>query len=463
MTGTLYQPAGGPAWIVDGLILSVAAAVLLLLFSRRMRGSEFWRATATPLASIIGSGFLVVAPLLAFTVGNWALLAMAGLTALAYLVGGALRYNIAVVEGIVDNDHPADRDGIVLLWMERASKIALAFAYVIAIAFYLDLLGAFAAHYAGIHDEIWPRAIATALLLFIGGVGTWRGLRSLEGFESVAVNSKLAVIAALLIALAYHDTVLAAAGTWRPAAPVPEWSFDTIRTLCGAFLIIQGFETSRYLARVYDPDTRIRSMRLAQNITTAIYLAFIGLATMLFGLFDSLSETGIVDISARVATVLPPLLVIGALVSQFGAATADTLGVGGIVEEASGGRIGRRTTYGAVAALGIALIWAADIFAVIAYASRAFAVFYAVQCAMAAFHAWRLGRGEREPWRAAGFAALTLAMIAVAVLGIPAESAEAWDSARSCPRGTAAPGQGPSSRGCRSQGSCSGSPGPTHP
>ena len=425
MTGALSFLGNGPAWIVDGLILAAAAGILVVLFGRRTRGSELWRATATPLASIIGSGFLVVAPLLAFTVGNWALLAMAGMTALAYLVGGALRYNIAAVEGIVENNHPRDRDGRILLGMERVSKIALAFAYVIAIAFYLDLLGAFASHYAGIHGEVWPRVIATALLLFIGGVGAWRGLRSLEGFESVAVNIKLAVIGALLVGLAWHDTALVATGTWQLADLAPAWSFDTIRRLCGAFLIIQGFETSRYLARAYDPAMRIRSMRLAQRITTTIYLAFVGLATLLFGYFDSLSETGIIDVSARIAVIMPPLLVLGALVSQFGAATADTLGAGGIVEEATGGRIGRRTTYAAVAALGITLIWAADIFAVIAYASRAFALFYAVQCAMAAFHAWRPDQGKRAAWRAAGFAALTLAMVAVAVLGIPAESADA--------------------------------------
>lgn len=425
MTGALSFPGSGTAWLLDGLILAASAGMLIVLFGRRTRASELWRATATPLASIIGSGFLVVAPLLAFSVGNWALLAMAGMTALAYLVGGALRYNIAAVEGIVENNHPTDRDGRILLGMERVSKIALAFAYVVAIAFYLDLLGSFASHYAGIHGDIWPRLIATALLLFIGGVGAWRGLRSLEGFESVAVNVKLAVIGALLFGLAWHDTALAATGNWQLAELAPAWSFDTIRQLCGAFLIIQGFETSRYLAGAYNPAMRIRSMRLAQRITTAIYLAFVGLATLLFGGFDSLSETGIIDVSARIAVIMPPLLVLGALVSQFGAATADTLGAGGIVEEATGGRIGRRATYAAVAALGITLIWAADIFTVIAYASRAFALFYAVQCAMAAFHAWRPGQGERRPWRAAGYAALTLTMIAVAVLGIPAESAEA--------------------------------------
>ena len=75
-----------------------------------------------------------------------------------------------------------------------------------------------------------------------------------------------------------------------------------------------------------------------------------------------------------------------------------------------------------MAVLAIALIWVADIFEVIAIASRAFALYYALQCAVATVLAWRRRREPHHALRAAGFAVLTLAMIAVAVLGVPAEA-----------------------------------------
>ena len=65
-----------------------------LAFSRRLAVSSNWKAMVTPLASIMGSGFLVSAPLLAGIVGNLAVVCMAVLLVLAYLVGGAIRFNI---------------------------------------------------------------------------------------------------------------------------------------------------------------------------------------------------------------------------------------------------------------------------------------------------------------------------------------------------------------------------------
>ena len=71
-----------------------------LAFFRRLTASSNWKATVTPLASIMGSGFLVSAPLLAGIVGNLAVVCMALLLALAYMVGGAIRFNIRHFEPI---------------------------------------------------------------------------------------------------------------------------------------------------------------------------------------------------------------------------------------------------------------------------------------------------------------------------------------------------------------------------
>jgi AraC-like DNA-binding protein len=94
--------------VLNGLILAVALATgCYLAFSRRLAASTSWQAIATPLASIMGSGFLVSAPLLAGVVGNLALLCMAALLLLAYAVGGAIRFNIRHFEPI-ERGHGAD-------------------------------------------------------------------------------------------------------------------------------------------------------------------------------------------------------------------------------------------------------------------------------------------------------------------------------------------------------------------
>ena len=55
---------------------------------------DFINAISTPLASIFGSGFLVIVPILAGAVGGYSVFAMAGVCALAYAVGMVIRYNI---------------------------------------------------------------------------------------------------------------------------------------------------------------------------------------------------------------------------------------------------------------------------------------------------------------------------------------------------------------------------------
>ncbi|HKJ23868.1 MAG TPA: hypothetical protein VKB65_03540, partial [Myxococcota bacterium] len=142
----------------------------------------------------------------------------------------------------------------------------------------------------------------------------------------------------------------------------------------------------------------------------------------LMDVFEEVSETGIIDLSSRVALTLPALLIVGAVMSQFSAAVADTIGSGGLVEEISGGRVARRVTYAGVAVLVILLVWSANIFEVIAYASRAFAFYYAIECSMAALHAGARGEGRWRLARAGLYVALAVAMAITAVFGIPADS-----------------------------------------
>jgi len=79
------------------LILTLVIGIVLLL--PRIAHAPLWRATVTPLASIIGSGFLVLGPILHASYGAWSPAVMLVLCVGAYLFGAAIRSNIAQIDG----------------------------------------------------------------------------------------------------------------------------------------------------------------------------------------------------------------------------------------------------------------------------------------------------------------------------------------------------------------------------
>jgi hypothetical protein len=200
--------------------------------------------------------------------------------------------------------------------------------------------------------------------------------------------------------------------------PATQSGPEGLRLVFGLIVTVQGFEISRYLGAEYDGPTRIRSMRIAQGLSAAIYLGYVLLLSVLFeaGAAAS-SETAIIALMGLVAPVLPLMLVVAALSAQFSAAIADTGGSGGLVAELTGGRIGPRSAYGLLVAAGLALIWTSDVFQIISHASRAFALYYALQAGVAALTA----RARGEAGRAAGFGGLAALGLMIAVLGLPVE------------------------------------------
>ncbi len=392
-------------------VLGIALVAALVLLQPRTLRAPTWRATVTPLASIIGSGFLVLAPLLVRDFGAHAVFVMAALCAVAYLAGGAIRFNIRA------RQHAQHRDDDIALSLERVASWALAFAYVVSVCYYLNLFGAFAFSLVLPDAPLAGKALTSATLVAIAGIGWWRGLSGLERAESLSVAVKLAVIAGLLAGMAHYAFGLFGRGALHSAGGGTSW--HSLRLAFGLIITVQGFETSRYLREAYDAETRIRTMRYAQWLSSAIYLAYIGMAGIAFDASGvPLKETAVIEMTAPVASLLPLLLVVAALAAQFSAAVADTNGCGGLVQEMSRGRISSRHAYLGLVVLALALTWAADIYAIISYASRAFATYYALQCALAARFAHLRGRWSA---RTLAFVALTALMTAAALLGVPAE------------------------------------------
>lgn len=401
--------------MLSALILLTTAACAGLMAWPKLANNRLWRATLTPLASIIGSGFLVLGPILDDRFGAYGLLAMAALCAMAALFGSAIRFNIAAydMDGWIAGS-PVER-------LEQISSWVLAFAYIISVAYYLNLFGAFGVSLADVDQDISAKLLTTVMFAFILVTGWTRGFSALERLEQISVGLKLAVIGGLLVGLASYFGTKAAAGDLVINTPqVTGW--NAVAMLFGLMVTVQGFETSRYLGDTYSAKTRIASMRLAQLISTAIYLVYIGLVTFVFAREElHFSETAVVDMMAMVAPILTVLLVVAALSAQFSAAVADTSGSGGLFEELTHGRVSSRVGYLLLIVIGIGLTWTADVFQIIAYASRAFAAYYAIQAGIAAHFAH-----HNKPFGplCISYSALMVLGLAIAFYGTPVEGGD---------------------------------------
>ncbi|MEL0621617.1 hypothetical protein V6238_00790 [Marinomonas arenicola] len=401
--------------MLNFFIVAIATCVFLYLaFSTRLARSEGWKATVTPLASIMGSGFLVVAPLLADSVGYFAVLCMGVLLLLAYAVGGAIRFNIRHFEPIEHQRGPAQTVSFV-------SRIVLAGAYFISVTYYLQLLSAFLLNAFGYSSELWSNIITSLILLFIGGVGMWRGLSQLEKIESYAVSLNLGMIAGLLFALALYNIRLVSTGSWHLPTLDSTIDLHDLRVLLGLLIVVQGFETSRYLQSEHPAELRISTMRLAQWISAGIYIVFLSLMTVLFQHGMGADVTAITSMVAPVAILLPTLISVAAIGSQFSASVADTSGAGGLVEDIVQQKISIRYAYLLVLAVTLFLTWMTDVNAIIAYASRAFALFYTLQSATAAIVAYQTKTLEKRTQKVRLFSLISLLCLLVFLFGLPSE------------------------------------------
>ncbi len=376
----------------------------------RLSNARLWRATITPLASIIGSGFLVLGPILNVSFGGFAPLVMVCLCAVAYLFGSAIRFNITDIDR-----KPSTSWGVNAL--EVVSSWVLAFAFVVSVAYYLNLFGAFGVSLTTLDDAFHANLLTSSVFLLILFTGVTRGFSALERMEQVSVGLKLAIIAGLLFGLAVHFSDAAAKHVLQFTAPnVTGWAGLTL--MAGLIVTVQGFETSRYLGGSSDAAMRVKSMRLAQLLSTVIYCFYIALLTYAFEADPlSLDETAIIDLMQVVASILPLLLVVAALSAQFSAAIADTNGSGGLIAEMSKGVVSEKLAYTFLVVIGILLTWTANIFEIISYASRAFALYYALQSTIAALRAFRSGYLART----IGFTVLALIGAITTVFGTPVE------------------------------------------
>ena len=346
--------------------------------------NQLIKATMTPLASIFGSGFLVIVPILAGAVGSWSVAAMAAVCALAYAVGEVIRFNIQYAEPILASEHPPQR----LRRLESSSDFALVAAYVISVCLYINilasfLLGGMETFWTGIDTPFHEHLLTAGVIAVIGTIGYFKGLDLLEKLEDVALWITLAIILTLLVGFGVYDwKQMSGNGIQWPNMPVKN-GWEVLTIVAGTLIVVQGFETMRYMGDEYDSATRIRACRLSQIVSTVVYIAFVALAIPLMHyLGDKVEDNALIMLAGKAATWLPLPLIAAAVLSQFSAAVADTMGGGGNMVEASNRRIDAKHAYLIICVGAICLAFAPTL-TILTLASKAFAFYYTLQCLVA--------------------------------------------------------------------------------
>jgi hypothetical protein len=337
-------------------------------------------ATSTPLSSIFGSGFLVIVPVLAEAVGSWSVLAMALVCLLAYAVGSVVRFNIRQAEPVL-----AGEPGEATLSFERASDLALIVAYVVSVCLYLHILSAFVL--GGLHADTMfnENILTTVVIVFITAVGMTKGLKTLDILEEWGLWITLLIIALLLLGFAFHDW-----NAWRSPAGIvlvdslPHTPWEVVTIVAGTLIVVQGFETTRYLGDIFDTDTRVRASRWSQILSTVVYVVFVALALpVVHTLNGHYNDNSLIELVRTAVPILVAPLVIAAALSQFSAAVADTMAATGNIEEVTGGHLKMKWACAMVGLGAVAISWSSNTLEILALASRAFAFYYLLQCIVA--------------------------------------------------------------------------------
>lgn len=335
---------------------------------------------STPLASIFGSGFLVIVPVLASSVGPYSVWAMIAVAFVAFHVGAIVRHNILCAEPVLAAGHQR-----MTLFLERLSDVALVVAYIVSVCLYIHILSAFVLGAFEMDSGFNKSLLTTLVIAVITVIGLIGGLKPLVQLERWALYVTILMLLLLLGGFAIHD-VSSLLDTGRLIMPVlPQrsaWEMATI--VAGTLIVVQGFETPRYLGRRFDTWTRIRASRWSQYVSLAAYVTFVALALPVVPVLNGqYADNSLIQLAAAVSVLLSMPLILAAGLSQFSAAVADTLTAAANLEEVTRQRVTQRWGYLLVGGAAMMLAWTGSTFEIITLASRAFALYYLLQCMVA--------------------------------------------------------------------------------
>jgi hypothetical protein len=328
----------------------------------------------------------------------------------AYSVGSVIRFNILNVEPLLSKGLPHKA-----VLLEKASDISLIIAYIVSVSLYLHILSAFVLTGMGMDSDFSENILTTSIILIIMSIGMIKGLKPLEVLEKYALIVTLVIVMLLIIAFGWYDFgLLMQNESFIIPTPSEHSTWEVVGILAGMLIVVQGFETSRYLGKSYTAQTRILTSKYSQIIAAFVYIIFIALALpvthLLKGVYD---DNSLITLVGYVSVVLVTPLIVVAALSQFSAAVADTLAATGNIEEVASKFISSKQSYLLVGLSAIAITWSIHTLEILALASRAFALYYLLQTLVA----FSLSTNTLQK---AFFSLLALILLFITLFAIPA-------------------------------------------
>jgi hypothetical protein len=394
-------------WWALFIALVTVVVIAYLLYRPKVQQSKRYQATVVPLANIMDVGFIIMSPAIVLLAGFSAPLVMLGVCLVAIAAGFAIAYNIRHYEPLEGTDDPLNR-------VERTAQWALLGASVINIAYYTLLLMAlfllpFDAFTKGRQSIMGM--IYLAIIAIIGYFGGMAWLNR-KGDQTTAFN--LAAVFGVLVAFGVYNLQEWLGGRWA-LGDSPEPDLESFRKIIGLFAIVQGFEAARYIGARFGAEQRISSMRLAQIISTVVFVALIASILVLFlPPLDNvpIDGTAIFHVSNAIGDTMPWLLLLAAIGSQTGAIIGATSSRSDMLVAA---KVPRRISFLVILLPAILVVILFDINVAVNLASRVFAAYFLIQATLAGLLARR-----KENWPAVGgFVLIGLAMATIMIFGLP--------------------------------------------
>ena len=201
-------------------------------------------------------------------------------------------------------------------------------------------------------------------------------------------------------------------GRWAISDPGAAVSTDDFRKLIGLFAMVQGFEAARYIGGRFSAERRISGMRLAQYVSSVVFVIFIASLLLLFLPPTTATDgTAVFLVSEKVGPTLPWLVLVAAIGSQTSAILGATASRSDMLVDA---KVARKWTFPIILIPTIGLFVLADITQAVALASRVFAAYFLIR----AFIAGTLARRAKNWGAVAGFVAVGLAMATIMIFGV---------------------------------------------
>ena len=394
-------------FIAVGLGLLTILVLAYLLYRPRIQQSKEYQATVVPLANIMDVGFILFSPAIVLLAGFRAPFFMLGICLVAIAAGFAIAYNIRHYEPIEGEGGSPDRLEIIAEW-------SLLGASMVNIAYYTMILMMLVQVPFG-WDSVNGRTVMGATFLGVLVVTGMRGgMDSLNQLGNRTTAFNIAAVIGVVVAFLVANFQEMLGGRWG-LGPSPDMGTEELRKMIGLFAIVQGFEASRYIGVRFAAERRVSTMRIAQIISTVVFVILI--MTLLLAFLPTppgvpTDGRAIFAVSDQVGDLLPWLLLFAAIGSQTSAIIGATSSRSDMLVN---NKVSRTTTFPIILVPAIMLVIFVDVNVAVNLASRVFAAFFTIQASLAALLAAR-----KQNWPAvAGFVGVGLAMLSILIFGLP--------------------------------------------